>query len=519
VNPVTVKPAPRLIQALDQAFDTWADQIAVIDPYERWTYAELSDRSGRLAGALTDLSGVSNGRVALLLGNSAAFVEADVAIARAGRVKVAINPWLSEDERKYIVEDSAADILIAHVDHLDSAVALASACDSLEHVIVVGASKDSRWTDYEALLAGSDHAAVRSLTIEEDQPAVLMYTSGTTGRPKGAVWTMASRFAAMQAMMTNEMSIRSVDGMVHAGPVSHGSGSKILAFVMQGGRNILLPSFDPQLVVDAVQRHNGTVTFLVPTMIDRLLAATASNPEVLQGLRHVSYGGASAPLHLIERGIAQLGPVFTQVYGSSEAPHPVTVLSAHDHLTKDERILRSAGRPVPGIDLQLRDPETLVSIDGPGTGELWIRGANVMSGYWRNPAATEEALVDGWYRTGDIAERYSDGYIAIVDRLRDMIITGGLNVYPAEVERVLRLHPAIREASVIGVPDSEFGEAIAAFVVSDWSRHELSEADVVEHVRSHLASYKKPRIVRFLDELPKGSTGKVVKSKLVPDFM
>jgi acyl-CoA synthetase (AMP-forming)/AMP-acid ligase II len=509
---VNTTSSTRLPHLLGRALSWYGPRVAVVDGVRERTYAQLNDRTRRLAGAILGLTGQSPSRVALLLTNRLEFVEADVALIWAAKTKVAINPWLTDDERRYILDDSGADLLITEKTFLDSALQLLDQVESLRQLVVVDGGADKRWLDYEDLLASSPRGQVEF--GNETTPSVIIYTSGTTGRPKGAVWTSRGRLAATRNMMIDEICARSHDGMIHVGPLSHGSGSKIPLFLLRGGRHVLLPRFDTQGVVDAVANQGGTATFMVPTMITRILDDLGPAAKTaLAGLRHISYGAAPMPLETIERGLAILGPVFVQVYGSSEAPHPVTVLGREDHLSQDPEVLSSAGRAVLGVDLSFRDPDTGSEVDRGDAGELWIRGNNVMSGYWRNPQASDAALVDGWYRTGDVAQQSEDGLVSIVDRLRDLIITGGMNVYPAEVERVLRLHPAVEDVCVVGLSDRDLGEAVTAFVVTG-AGHRVTTNQLVEHSKEHLASYKKPRNVHFVESLPRGSTGKVLKASL-----
>jgi acyl-CoA synthetase (AMP-forming)/AMP-acid ligase II len=301
--------------------------------------------------------------------------------------------------------------------------------------------------------------------------------------------------------------------MVHAAPMTHGSGSKILAYFVRGARNITLPKFEPDAFLEAVSSSGGTGTFLVPTMIRMLLDAPESDLKKAAGLRNVTYGGAPMPVALAEEAIEDFGPVFTQVYGSCEAPHPVTVLSQDDHVADGGARLGSAGYPTGGVELRAVGDDG-GDVPAGEAGELWIRGASVMSGYWNDRAATDNAFDDGWYRSGDVATIAESGLVSIVGREREMLISGGINVYPAEVEAVLHRHRGVSEAAVFGVPDDLWGEVVAAAIVTRPGAT-ANEEDIVRHCTDSLAGYKLPRRIIFVDALPKGTTGKVSKTELV----
>jgi acyl-CoA synthetase (AMP-forming)/AMP-acid ligase II len=438
--------------------------------------------------------------------NRLEYVEADLAIARAGLVKVPINPKLSDDERRYLIEDSGATVIITEAEELDRLADTARE-DKLR-IISVGGGTGT--LDYEGALCGASPIE-DPIKPDPERLSMLLYTSGTTGRPKGSMLLDRCRVAGSTMMLAEEYPLRPDDGMVHAGPLSHGSGSKVITFYMRGARNIVMPKFEPAEFARRVQEDGGTTTFMVPTMIQMLLDLHKdAGASGAWGLRNISYGGASISRETLSAAIDAFGPILTQVYGSCEAPHPVTALRHRDeedpYLSAHEVI--PAGRPVVGVDVQLDGGDGADASDGAG--ELWIRGPNVMKGYWGKPDATAESMTDGWYRTGDVARFSDDGMLSIVDRSKDMIITGGLNVYPAEVERVLRDLSGVRDVAVVGIPDPRWGEIVAAAVVADGAA-KLDAGSVEDWCSTRLANYKKPRRIAFFDDLPKGSTGKIIK--------
>lgn len=499
---------------IERAAGWYGDAVAVVDGRRSLTFRDVDRRANRLANALLELSPRPGGRVALLSANRAELVEADFAIAKSGKIRVPINTRLAEAERRYILQDSGADVLIVDADNAAFAVEAADSIETLAHVLVMGAATRPAGTrDYEEVLAAG---SPRPPAIEHppDAGAFMLYTSGTTGRPKGALATNAGRLSATMAMLTDELVIPPDGAMAHVGSMAHGSGSKVLAYFLRGARNITVPKWDPEQFLDLVQEQRVSGTFVVPTMLSALVEAWRTRRTDLSSLRSLTYGGAPIAPERLRDAIEVFGDALVQVYGSCEALHPVLVLSRQDHVTQRgiKEQVTSVGRVALHCDVDLRDDEGRPVAPGE-PGELWIRGPNVMAGYWRNDQATAEALVDGWYRSGDIAWRDEDGYHYIVDRKKDMIISGGLNVYPAEVENAIYRHPGVAEVAVIGVPDPTWGESVKAIVVRR-PGVDVTAEDIIEHCRGLLAGYKKPRFVEFVAELPKGATGKILKRQL-----
>jgi acyl-CoA synthetase (AMP-forming)/AMP-acid ligase II len=495
-----------IAELVERASHRYARRVAVVDGNRSLTFAEVGDRSARLANALVGMSPAIGSRVAVLLGNRLEFIEIDFAIARAGKVKAPINPRLTDAERSFILANCGAEVLFTGRDDKERVEAMRRELPALRDVVYVDEPA------YEDLIANACPGSP-SVPIDPDEPSMILHTSGTTGRPKGATTTQRARVSSMRNMLLDEFCPTENDGMVHVAPMTHGSGSKILAYFTRGARNITLAKFDPGTFFEAVAHSGGTGTFVVPTMIRMLLDAPERDAAWVSRIRNITYGGAPMPVALAEEAIDAFGPVLTQVYGSCEAPHPVTVLSQADHVVDDHARLGSAGFPSSGVQIRLVDKAGLdVAAGEPG--ELWIHGGNVMSGYWNDVDATDAAFTDGWYRSGDVATLDDAGLMSIVGREREMLISGGLNVYPAEVEAVLHRHDGVSEAAVFGVPDDFWGEVVAAAIVTRQGRM-ASEADIVRHCTDSLAGYKLPRRIIFVDELPKGTTGKVQKSELV----
>jgi acyl-CoA synthetase (AMP-forming)/AMP-acid ligase II len=496
-----------LAQLFSRAAQQFTARTAVSDARRGLTYAELDERTNRLAHGLIAEDAAADGRVAILMQNRVEFVEGDVACLKAGKTKVPINLRLTEHERRHILEDSGAFCLLTDADNADFAMTMLTAVPSLRTVLVADGTQDS---SYERFLSHGSGATAWS-AVSGGMASQLLYTSGTTGKPKGAALSFDGRLASSLTMLRDELSIGPTDVMAHVASLSHGSGSKVLPFLLRGGENRLFESFDPEQLLGSVAA-GVTASFMVPTMIQRLVDAYSG--QDLSGLNQITYGGAPISVSRLREAMDTLGPVFGQVYGSCEAPHPLTVLSKQSHVTHyaDDSVLRSAGIPTLSTIVTVTDSDGHEVANGE-IGEIRVRTPSLMTGYWGNPAATGEVMVEGFYRTGDVGFRDPRGFITLVDRDRDVIISGGLNIYPAEVEGVLLQHPEVAEVAVVGGPDEEWGEAVRAFVVRA-AGSTVDPASLLTLCQERLAGYKKPRSFEFVDSLPKGATGKILKRQL-----
>ncbi len=503
---------PSIGVLIDRTAKAFSSRIAVSEGDRVQTFATLNERSNRLANALTSLTTTGDARVAILLANQLEFVEIDFAIAKAGRVKLPINPRLLHGEREWVLANSRAEVLFFDASFSDFVDAARPSLPDLKHLVVLGGEHPGA-VEYEKLVAQGS-AELPRIQRDETDPSFILYTSGTSGKPKGAVSSVGARRAATSTMLAQELDVAAGDSMIHVGSVAHGSGSKILAYYLSGAQNRMVRKWDPDQFLWLVANAGGTGSFMVPTMMASLSEAARATDYDLRSLKTISYGGAPISPARLREALETIGHVFVQVYGSCEAPHPLAILNVEDHreALQDDARLSSVGRVTHSTEIRL------VGEDGSEVavgekGEMVVRSSHLMSGYWDAPRASAEVLRDGWYSTGDVARVDEAGFLTIVDRTRDLIISGGLNVYPAEVEAAIHEHPAVREVAVIGVPDEEWGESVKAFVVVREGAG-VSESDVIEHCRERLAGYKKPRFVEFSDELPKGSSGKILKRVL-----
>jgi long-chain acyl-CoA synthetase len=466
------------------------------------SYHDLAGRAARLAGALRGRLRIAPGdRIAIVARNCVEYLEILYGIWHAGAAAVPVNAKLHGAEIGFILEHSGARICFASHE-LDAAIA-PHAPASLDRLLPIAGA------DYEALFAG-DAVAVEPRA--DDDLAWLFYTSGTTGRPKGAMLTHGVLSAASHAYATEVDTVAPGDPILHAAPMSHGSGLYIMAHVARLGVNVVPESgaFEENEIFSLFGAWPGSSMFAAPTMIKRLVACAADcRPE---NIRTIIWGGA--PMYVADAlaAIERFGPRLAQIYGQGESPMTITTLSKQDIADRDhpgwlER-LASAGRPYACVEVTVADPEDRPLAVGEA-GEILCRGAVVMAGYWGDTQASAQALKGGWLHTGDVGAFDAAGYLTLKDRSKDLIISGGANIYPREVEEVLLRHPSVREVSVIGRADAEWGEAVVAYVVGEADPRELDALCL-----KAIARFKRPKDYVFVDSLPKNNYGKILKTEL-----
>jgi long-chain acyl-CoA synthetase len=465
-------------------------------------YGETAERAARLAGALRERFGLAPGdRVAIAARNSPDYLELMFGVWHAGLASVPANAKLHGRELGYILEHSGARICFAS-DGLDTEIA-PHAPPTLERLIVIGSS------EYDALFAAD---AVGVFPCRGDDLAWLFYTSGTTGRPKGAMLTHRVLAAASYAYAAEVDPVTPGDALLHAAPMSHGSGLYMMAHVARLAVNVVpeSSSFEAEEIFRLFDAWPRCSMFAAPTMVKRLVECGAQcNPE---RIRTIIWGGA--PMYVADAlaALERFGPRFAQIYGQGESPMTITTLSKQEiadreHPRWTER-LASAGRPFACVDVMVADADDRAVPPG-ATGEILCRGDVVMPGYWRNPEASAATLKGGWLHTGDVGVFDSEGYLTLKDRSKDVIISGGSNIYPREVEEVLLEHANVREVSVIGRPDPQWGEVVVAYVVGEADRNELDAMCL-----NAIARFKRPKDYVFIDALPKNNYGKILKTEL-----
>ena len=494
-----------LFNLLAQSARRYPDRGAVfLGTDELWTYAVLESRALRLAGVLRARA-AGGDRIMIASKNCPEIIEIMFATWAAGMIVVPVNAKLHEREIAVIIEDAEPAIVFA-------SKSIAQALAPLVNGPTAAAMVSIGSEDYGSMFDGE---AVAPQAIGAHDLAWLFYTSGTTGRPKGAMLTHRNLFAMTIAHFADFDSVDDDASLVHAAPMSHGSGLYLLPYIARAARQVIPKSagYDAAEFLDLCDVHPSVSVFLAPTMVQRLRLEAESSGRRPANLRLIIYGGGPMYVSELRQSLAVFGPVFAQLYGQGEAPLTITGMRRSDHLTGDEAILGSVGWPRSGVEVAIFDGDDHPLPTGE-VGEIVCRGDVVMRGYWKNPAATADTLRGGWLHTGDIGFLAPNGLLTLRDRSKDLIISGGSNIYPREVEEALLRHPDVAEVAVVGRPDPEWGEIVIAHVVAHKGRRP-SESELDAHCLAHIARFKRPKVYIFRQDLPKSSYGKVLKRELI----
>jgi long-chain acyl-CoA synthetase len=486
---------------------------AVVDGAVRFDYATLEARVAGLGGGLLGLGLGIGDVVGVLSLNSHRHLECWLGVPRVGLVLNELNTRLAAPELAFILEDSESRALVVDDAFLELGRELLRECPCLSHLIHASDSPAADRVSYEQLIEAPP-AAMRD--VRADELAGIFYTGGTTGRPKGVMLTHGNLVANAKAILIG-LRYTGSDRYLHAGPMFHlADGASTYAVTWVGGAHVFVAAFAPEPVAAVIESERVTASVLVPTMINLLVNDAAVRARDISSLRCVFYGGSPMPAGVLQRATEVLGCEMVQLYGMTEAAPAATICRIEGPADEEPWAtrVRSAGIPFIGVEISVRRSDGSVADVGE-VGEVWVRAPNVMAGYWKRAEESAAALTeDGWYRSGDAGRLDADGYLYIVDRVKDMIITGGENVYCAEVESALSSHPAVLEVAVFGVPDDRWVERVHATVVL----RELGaacEEDLAEHCRAQIARYKLPRSFDLRAELlPKSGAGKVLKREL-----
>ncbi len=492
------------------------DNIATIFEGRKQTWRDFQDRITRLAGGLVTCGVGRRDFVAVLAENSDRFFELYFTPAWIGAVLTPLNTRWSYGENLYALQDSGAKVLFFDDSFITIAGQLWDNSDhAIETFIYMGEKDCPAWAqDYEQLI--QNHPPAGQVKTRGDEMAALMYTGGTTGTPKGV---MLSHMGIWSSIMSasHDMGIRKDDIYLHAAPMFHaGDFGVSMATVVGGATQVMIRRFSVDGVLDAISSHHVTTCLLVPTMVKMLLADEKTASADMSSLRQLVYGASPMPEGLLVDCMERMvGVDLIQVYGQTELSPLATVLLPSDHRPGSKH-LRSAGRSGLCVSLRIEDAAGNILPTGE-VGQVVVHGPNVMLGYWNKPEVTAETLKDGWVHTGDAGYLDRDGYLYLVDRLKDMIITGAENVYSAEVESVISLIPDVLDVAVIGIPDAEWGEAVHALVILK-AGASVTEQDIIRHCKDRIADYKCPRRVEFRTEFPLSAAGKTLKMDLRQPF-
>ena len=512
-----------ILLSLNRALTIFPEREALVEGDRRFTYRQFGERVTRLARTL-EMRGVASGRlVSIIAPKGHEFMEAYYACALLGAVLNPINFRLSPAEIAHILQDCRSTVLLAHIDFLQAVKVALENCQTVRQVIWLRTDKspalDQDSCGFEEALAECNGAAPVHPQPTADALAHLYYTSGTTGKPKGVMLTHGNvTFHALAAIA--ELSLTDSDTWVHVAPMFHLADAwATFAVTAVGGKHVFVPYFQSSQVLETIERERITITNLIPTMLNAMINDPSVKEHDYTSLRVLLSGGAPIAPDMVRRIISTFGCDYVQTYGMTETSPYLTVSLLKAHLRglpmdKQLEIKSRTGRPLLGVELKVvRADGTEVAKDNQEVGEIIVRGPTVTPGYWNQPEATAESIQDGWLHTGDLAVIDDEGYVNIVDRKKDMILTGGENVYSTEVEHVLYEHPGVLECAVIAVPDPTWGEAVKAVVVPR-TADPPAEAELIAFVKERIAHYKAPRSIDFVSELPKTGSGKIYKRAL-----
>lgn len=503
-----------LVQLLVRSAKTYPERPAIYEGEElKYNYGQLAQRAAKIATYLSNNLKVSPGeRVAVYMTNHIAYLEIIYAAWWAGLAVVPINAKLHPKEVEYIIDDSQASVLFVSDDLKAGVTDLLSNKSFIKQII----SPESQ--NYQnALGSDADVNAIEPMYAKPDDLAWLFYTSGTTGKPKGVMQTHRNLYTMTACYFTDVDDVKTQDAIVYAAPMSHGAGLYNFAFVAKAAKHIIPKSggFEPQELVELSKSVGNLCMFAAPTMVKRLvnyIKDNGANSNEGNGFKTIVYGGGPMYVEDIRMALDVMGPRFVQIYGQGESPMTITALS-REHISDKshpqwlERIA-SVGVAHTQVEVKVLD-EDGNELPHRQAGEIVVRGDTVMAGYWNNPDSTQKTLRHGWLWTGDIGWQDEFGFITLIDRSKDVIISGGSNIYPREVEEVLLRHPKVTEVSVVGQVDSEWGELVIAFVVGQATPEELDALCL-----DSMARFKRPKRYLFLDNLPKNNYGKVLKTSL-----
>lgn len=503
--------APTLSSLLRRAFSKYREDPIGTFAGETWTYGTVWDRAGKLTTALQDQGHEKGTFVGTMMSNQLDYFTAMLACVRGGFVNVPMNDMLTEAEFRYMFEDSGAAVAIVGEGFTDTFAEIRAELPDLKSEIATEADPPAEMESLDQLIADSTPLD-GTVPVDPDDMLQLSYTGGTTGRPKGARHTHAT-FAMDAIAHAMDLEIHYGEEMLLMTPLPHAAGYMMVGGFLKGAHITITQGFDPADLLRFIEEGGTTWTFLVPTMIYRTLDHPDLADRDVSGIETIVYGAAPITPERLQEALEAFGPVFVQLYGQTEMPDVGTVLTKADHVREGQH-RHSCGRPATLVDVRIADADNPTDTDPVATGEVGevlLRSPYVMAGYHNKPDQTNETLVNGWLRTGDIGRMDEHGYVYLLDRASDMIISGGMNVYTTEVEDVIDQHPDVNQVAVIGIPDDDWGEAVHAVIIPEG---EVTAADIHAFADDNLADYKKPKSIDFVESIPETPYGKMDKKAL-----
>jgi long-chain acyl-CoA synthetase len=495
----------------------FSDRLALISSKGKLTYQELQERVFQICQLFISWGMEKGKKVGVLSLNGPEYIEILFASSLCGLTIVPFNFRLNIRELAILINRLRIRVLFLGEDFLRYEPVFRKECPLVQYYVSFSQESDSI-SGYESLLA-LHPSRDPHISVKKEDPACIFHTSGSTGKPKEVLWTYGNWLAGSENAIW-ELGFDSNDVFLYVVPFFHIAFAwSLVCLVHTGACCVIHRRFDPVDVLKTIEEQKATIFMATPTMIIALLQSSSLLKKNLSTLHTLLYGGSPIPLVPLEKTLKVFGPILIQIYGQTELSGPATILPKEDHIQngKTRKKLKSCGRPMVNTEVKLIK-ENGDEMKTPGEiGEIWVRSQGLMAGYYEDPKATSETIVDGWLRSGDLASLDEDGYLYIVDRKKEIIICGGENISPREVEEVLYTHPAILEAAIIGIPDDHWGEIVKALIVLKKGA-KVSAEEIIFHCKTNLASYKKPRSVEFLDSFPKTPLGKIDKRKLRERF-
>ena len=498
--------------AIRRTCENYPDNIAMIAGEDRLTFWEINRQANKFVNGLFDLSLRKGDRIGVLLKNCKEALEVLMALDKGGLARVPINTRLSPREIAFIMKDSGARALIFADDVIDAVEEIRGELPDLE--LLVCLAKDDRYIYYPDIIAGGSPSEP-GVKIEDDDISFIPYTSGTTGNPKGAPLTHKRSMVVNAKILQEPISPFPEDIMLHVAPLTAASNALVLPHFFRGAANAIVDGPEFHHFFETVEKIKATTTLMVPTLINIVLNHPAIDDYDLSSLRMIHYGSSPMPQALIKQALKKFGPIFAQFYGMAEAL-PVSILFPWEHklegTSAEMKRMASAGRPCIASDMRIVNDQDK-DINPGEVGEIVHKGDHVLGEYWQRPDANKESFKNGWFYSGDMATLDEDGFIYFMDRKKDMIISGGYNIWPSEVENIIYQHEAVLEAAVVAAPDEKWGEIVKAVVVLK-PEQSLTEEEMINFCKSNLSSFKSPKSVDFFVELPKNPAGKILRKEV-----